>query len=96
MINHQFKKLSIILFFALLIFTNPTVNIFAYDTSSDTQTVLEFEEDLEEDSDEDMQKLFVSTFAFSDFSSKNIQILSKKVLHTYHTNPLLLKPPINS
>lgn len=96
MINHQFKALSIVLFFALLIFTNPTVNIFAYDTNSDTQTILEFEEELEEDSDKEVQKLFVSTFALSDFSSKDLQILSKKVLHTYRTNLSLLKPPINS
>jgi len=96
MMNYQLKKLSIVFFFVLFIFTNPTVNILVYDTSSDTETVLDFEEELEEDNDDDMQKLFVSTFILSNFCSKYLQILSKKVLHTYRTNISLLKPPINS
>ncbi len=95
--NINSKTLLTLLLFSLFIFFTPVVDASFIDLDSQTQTVLELEEDIEAEEDNTQE---VKNFFFMQKSSlcmitaNKFQELVPLYPHTFQTNTALFKPPI--
>ena len=94
--NINSKTLLTLLLFSLFIFFTPVVDASFIDLDSQTQTVLELEEDIEAEEDNTQE---VKNFFFMQESSlcmitaNKFQELVPSYPHTFQTNTSLFKPP---
>ncbi|HIP15064.1 MAG TPA: hypothetical protein EYG74_06210 [Sulfurimonas autotrophica] len=97
MIKNQIKKLLAvtIMIFSLFIFANPNGDTNFFDTSSESEKVLDFADKPEEKNDlEKYIFCILNFFPFIGIPPHKVKLADTLHLYTYHNNTSLFKPPI--